>query len=99
MNIREVAVVVPIYRDYLSDEEQISLQSIVEVLGSYPLVWVKPASLRLDRVGKMFPQLKEENFDDAFFTDIHAYNTLMLSPEFYARFTAYRYILIAQLDT
>ena len=29
MNIREVAVVVPIYRDYLSDEEQISLQSIV----------------------------------------------------------------------
>ena len=99
MNIREVAVVVPIYRDYLSDEEQISLQSIVEVLGSYPLVWVKPASLRLERVGKMFPQLKEENFDDAFFTDIHAYNTLMLSPEFYERFTAYRYILIAQLDT
>ena len=43
--------------------------------------------------------MKEENFDDAFFTDIHAYNTLMLSPEFYERFTAYRYILIAQLDT
>lgn len=99
MNHREVAVVVPIYRDYLAEDEQISLQSIVDVLGGYPLVWVKPASLSLDRVGKRYPQFREENFSDACFTDIHAYNTLMLSPEFYERFAGFRYILIAQLDT
>lgn len=95
----EVAVVVPIYRDQLSEYEEISLRSIVAVLGKHPLVFVKPASLKLENVGKRFPQLREENFDAAFFTDIHAYNTLMLSPQFYQRFDRYQYILIAQLDT
>lgn len=94
----EVAVVVPIYRDHLDACEEISLRSIVKVLGGYPLVFVKPQSLRLAEVGEMFPQLREENFADAYFTNIHAYNTLMLSPEFYERFSGYTYILIAQLD-
>ena len=71
MNTQEVAVVVPIYRDYLAEDEQISLQSIVDVLGGYPLVWVKPASLSLDRVGKRYPQFREENFSDACFTYTH----------------------------
>ncbi len=95
----EVAVVVPIYRDSLSDYERVSLQSIVSVLGGYPLVFVKPRSLKLEKVGRMFPQLRQEGFDDSLFVSIHAYNTLMLSPAFYERFARYEYILIAQLDT
>lgn len=95
----EVAVVVPIYRDHLDEYERMSLRSIVDRLGGYPLVFVKPQSLRLAEVGKAFPQLREENFPDSCFTNIHAYNTLMLSTEFYERFSGYTYILIAQLDT
>lgn len=95
----EVAVVVPIYRDQLSEYEEISLRSIVNVLGKYPLVFVKPSSLKLDKVGRLFPQLREENFDATYFANIHAYNSLMLSPAFYHRFDRYQYILIAQLDT
>lgn len=95
----EVAVVVPIYRDHLDEYEQISLRSIVDKLGGYPLVFVKPESLRLDEVRRVFPQLDEECFADTYFTNIHAYNSLMLSTEFYERFSNYNYILIAQLDT
>lgn len=96
---KEVAVVVPIYRDQLSEFEEISLRSIVSVLGEYPLVFVKPQTLKLERVGRLFPGLSEENFADDYFKNIHAYNTLMLSPQFYERFQEYQYILIAQLDT
>lgn len=96
---KEVAVVVPIYRDQLSEFEEISLRSIVSVLGKYPLVFVKPQTLKLERVGRLFPGLSEENFADDYFKNIHAYNTLMLSPQFYERFQEYQYILIAQLDT
>ena len=66
----EVAVVVPIYRDQLSEYEEISLRSIVNVLGKYPLVFVKPSSLKLDKVGRLFPQLREENFDATYFANI-----------------------------
>lgn len=95
----EVAVLVPIYRDSLTEEERISLNSIVDKLKAYPIIFVKPASLSLKRVGEGYPQVMEANFDDAFFTSIHSYNTLMLSPAFYERFSLYKYILIAQLDT
>ena len=95
----EVAVLVPIYRDALGEYEEVSLRNIVTVLKDYPIFFVKPASLELAEVEKMFPQVKQECFDDSFFTNIHAYNTLMLSTAFYERFSRFEYILIAQLDT
>lgn len=94
----EVAVLVPIYRDSLTPDEEISLRSIASVLADYPIFFVKPEHLALTGVGKRFPQIGAECFDDSLFTSIHAYNTLMLSTAFYERFSQYRYILIAQLD-
>ncbi|UKI44769.1 MAG: hypothetical protein L6U16_04620 [Porphyromonadaceae bacterium] len=94
-----MAVLVPIYRDSLSEFEEVSLRNIVTVLKDYPIFFVKPASLELAEVGKMFPQVNQECFDDSFFSNIHAYNTLMLSTAFYERFSRFEYILIAQLDT
>ncbi len=95
---KEVAVLVPIYRDTLTPYEDISLRSIATVLDDYPIFFVKPEHLELTQVGKRYPQVGAENFDDTFFTDIHAYNTLMLSTAFYERFARYEYVLIAQLD-
>lgn len=60
-----------------------------------------PDSLNLDLYHRLMGKdlrLKVERFDDKNFTDVNAYNKLMLKREFYNRFKIYRHILIYQLD-
>lgn len=94
-----VTVVIPVYRLPLSDSEAFSLRRITRILGRYPLTVIKPASLDLSPLSAVFSGLLVKSFDDAYFNGIAGYNRLMLSADFYRQFTAYRYILIAQLDT
>ena len=70
----------------------------ISVLGTHPIVIVKPESLRLDALLDRHPSLLSENFADEFFADPKGYNRLMLSRGFYDRFAAYEYMLIHQLD-
>lgn len=93
-----VKVVVPIYSTALSEYEKISLRSICGVLGSHPLVVVKPESLSLEPLRGEFPMLREESFADDCFRSIASYNRLMMSDGFYSRFADTEYILICQLD-
>jgi hypothetical protein len=93
-----VAVVIPIYQAELTDAEQMSLRQCMTVLGSYPVIIVKPISLELTELKQQYPSLTFHSFEDSFFTGVAAYNRLMVSIDFYKAFTAYEYILIYQLD-
>lgn len=62
-------------------------------------VFVAPRSMVFDQTYDEFSQIRIERFDDCFFKDIHGYNNLMLSVEFYERFAGdYEYMLIHQGD-
>jgi hypothetical protein len=70
----------------------------VKVLGRYPIRLVKPQSLNLNELTERYPVLGEDGFPEVFFRGIDGYNRLLLSDEFYARYAAYEFILIHQLD-
>lgn len=93
-----VAVVIPVYQASMTDAEQMSLRQCMNVLGNYPVIVVKPATLDLTSFKQQYPSLTFQSFDDHFFTGVDAYNRLMVSVDFYKAFTAYEYILIYQLD-
>ena len=87
------AVVVPVYRDHLSDDERLSLRHLEHFLPEADKIFVMPDSLDFSRDG-----YREARFSPAFFDGIAGYNRLMLSKSFYARFRQYEFILIHQLD-
>lgn len=92
-----VAVVIPMYKNELSDYEAASLNQCMTVLGKYPIIVVKPRSLNLT-VLDGYTGIEFMDFDDAYFYDMRGYNRLMLWEGFYGRFFNYEYILIYQLD-
>lgn len=91
-------VVIPVYRLPLPAEEKLSLHQCMSVLGKHPIAIVKPEHLDIAPLLAEYPQLAVESFPDEYFTSLRGYNKLVLSEAFYRRFTAYRYMLIYQLD-
>lgn len=93
----DVCVVIPMYKAELSHLEQISLNRCVQILGNYNIAIVKPRSLDVQRFSTLVGDIID--FDDHFFDGVSGYNALMLSPHFYAAFSAkFQWILIHQLD-
>lgn len=95
-------VIVPVYKPDIKEAERASLIQCLSVLGSHAICLVGPAGLDLsvyqaifDRSGKQF---RFEAFEPAYFHSVAGYNKLMLSKCFYARFEAWEYMLIYQLD-
>lgn len=93
-----VKVVVPVYKEKLEEYELLSLKQNWKVLGAYPFVFIKPLGLDISNLLEIFPNSYEEAFDDDYFRNIAGYNRLMMSPDFYKRFSDTQYILICQLD-
>lgn len=87
------AVVIPVYRTYLSDDERLSLRHLEHFLPEAEKVFVLPDTLDFGRSG-----YREARFAPAFFGSIAGYNRLVLSRDFYARFEEFEFILIHQLD-
>ncbi len=93
-----VCVVIPVYKPDLTPYERIALTQCTQVLARYPIWLAKPRSLDVSALTIAFPTLRIQTFDDQFFTNIQAYNRLMLSPHFYEAFGQFEYMLIHQLD-
>jgi len=97
-NLKQVAIVIPIYQEFISEFEAISLRQSESVLNSYPRIAIKPHHLTLPSSTNPESFTQIISFDDHFFSGIVGYNQLMLSPSFYEKFVEYEYILIYQLD-
>jgi hypothetical protein len=89
----KIAIVVPLYKQTFTENEQLSLSQLRKVLGKYDFFCITPRSL-----STVPPDFQRINFDDHYFTSIREYSQLMLSPAFYEKFTDYTHILIYQLD-
>ncbi len=90
-----VVVVLVAYRSSLTPLEQIAVDRCFNVLGRHPMVVVAPDGVALP---SPLDRLPVERFSPSCFSGVSAYNSLMLSPDFYRRFLSYRYLLLHQLD-
>jgi hypothetical protein len=95
-----VVITIPLYQTNLRDFEIASLKQCLSVLGDFPISFVVPKNLDLTDFVKTYKLEKcsFETFNDDFFTSVLGYNRLMLSEQFYKRFTEYKHLLIYQLD-
>ncbi len=101
-NPKQVAVVIPHYREMLNEDERQSLNQCAEVLGRYALFMVLPEDIEGNSITDLFAQKKvsidRKCFPKEYFDGIRGYNQLMLSKQFYQAFVDYDYILIYQTD-
>ncbi|QTY27665.1 DUF5672 family protein [Flavobacterium sp. CS20] len=88
-------IVVPLYRNNLSDNEWLSLNNISKYYSKSDICLCIPKNLLL---GESLNKYENVRFDDFFFESVSSYNKLMLSQVFYESFKSYKYILIHQLD-
>ncbi|MBE6095226.1 MAG: hypothetical protein E7199_07140 [Schwartzia succinivorans] len=93
--MKEVIIVIPIYRETLSVCEQISLSQVRRILGRYPICFVAPEKMRRFLTNK---GCVAEFFPDKCLSSRLEYSKLLLVPDFYARFKHYQYMLLYQLD-
>lgn len=91
----KVAVVIPVYREELTELEKISLAQCRKILGRYSLVFVAPEEKNFSyfESGDMVAYFPAE-----YFQSVQTYSRLLTSPHFYAPFLDFDYILIYQLD-
>lgn len=90
-------VVIPVYKTLDIDEIMVINQAIKMTEG-FKKIFIAPDSFEADESYNDFKDIQIERFDDSFFVDVQGYNRLMLNPEFYNRFSDYKYILIHQTD-
>jgi hypothetical protein len=88
-----IAIVIPVYKEVISKNEQLSLKQLQRYLPSYDIFFMTPESLK--NIPEKFPR---KNFADHYFSNIHTYSQLLLSEHFYQEFNDYTHILIYQLD-
>lgn len=95
-------VAIPIYKEKPDALEIISLKQCLKILADYPIVFFYPQALdtrfyqNICEEFEVNPAL--ESFEDHYFKNIQGYNALLLSKEFYKRFSEYEFMLIYQLD-
>ncbi len=95
----KTAVVIPFHRPCPTPAEDASLRQTVGVLGHrWPLVLLGPESLDASNYRKTAPEATVVRFPDTCFRSINDYSRLLLSKEFYQKFSNFDYLLICQLD-
>lgn len=96
---KKVVVTIPVYRAVLSEDEEKSFRRSCAVFGQkYDVVAFAPENMDLSVYTSIFPELQVERFPAHFFRSIGDYSRLLLSEEFYERFSSFEWLLICQLD-
>lgn len=90
----QLAVVVPVYKDGLTEIEAVSWRHLQAYLSDFELRLATPSTLALPR-----HDLRRVNFAAQHFSSVASYSRLLLSPEFYTAFQDVEFILIYQLDS
>ena len=94
----KIAIVIPVYKSELTDNEKKSLLQMNSVLYKFDKYFIGPESLDFGNYYALSKGVKNRMFEKKYFGSIEGYSQLMLSPFFYKNFIEYDYILIYQLD-
>jgi hypothetical protein len=96
--ISDLIVVVPAYCEVLKDWERFAFLNNIRRLGKHTFALVVPQSMDCSQYVELAPSIEIVRFPDDNFRSADSYSLLCLSDHFYAAFSAYRYLLICQLD-
>lgn len=91
-------VVIPVYKNELSADEENCVRRYVKILEGEDIFFIAPFKINKAWYEERFPKVKWKLYKDKFFTGTKAYNHLMLDIKFYDSFKEYEYMLIAQTD-
>jgi hypothetical protein len=97
-NCHDVAILVPIYKPTLSEEELIGLRRSLHSLENRLVTFIHPRNLNLTLYQSLSPKALFQEYDEVWFSSIASYNRLLLSPEFYKGYQAFKFVLILQTD-
>jgi hypothetical protein len=101
-NVRSIIIAVPAYKPYaaLTESEHLAWLQFTQVYAAYDFCLICPDSLLVEPYQASRPAvcIRAERFANSFFTGTASYNKLLLTLDFYQRFSAYEYLLICQLD-
>ena len=95
-------VVIPVYSDTLSATAKLSVDRAIDIVGQHAICFIGPRHVQPHLAGlcqHYGRHTQSTVFDDRFFSGIKGYNRLMRSRSFYAAFSSFSHILIAQTDT
>lgn len=96
---KRVTIVVPIYKDKLEWNEEISLSRILAVFSRYPIIFILPVGKNFSYLPESDDRIRQLAVPAQWMMSLSAYNKMMLSASFYEMFANYEYIMICQLDT
>lgn len=97
--MKEVAIVIPVYKTNPSESEIKSFKQCLRVLGNYPIILVAPIGFNSNLYDQIAgKKLTSIYFDKQYFSSTKGYSKLLVSRRFYKHFLTYSSILIYQLD-
>lgn len=95
----EVVIVVPVYLHKHTNLEMLAITNNLKVLQKYFIVFVAPEGFDTTELSQFASEnVVFEYFDKHYFESIKGYNNLLMSVEFFERFSSYKYMLICQPD-
>lgn len=97
---KRACIVVPIYKEKMTDGEKKSFHQVFNILGEFDIYLVCPETLNVENYIKetTSKKVKVKYFDKKYFNGLIGYNRLMVNIYFYKSFEMFEYILIYQLD-
>ncbi len=98
LNKEDIGIVIPIYKEILTKNEQLSLRQCKKILSEYSIYFIYPKGMNLANYFTEISDAKALEFETSYFANVQGYSQLMLSPLFYKKFFIYKFILIYQLD-
>lgn len=96
--MRNIVILVPIYKNNLDPLESYSLDRSLSVLSGREILFIGSEKLDRQYYSEHYPTIPFAAYDVLYFASVIGYNQLLLSPEFYSGYTAYEFILILQTD-
>ena len=99
IHINEIkpVVVIPLYKSFISEDEETSLQHLDSHLKKYDKILCVPNSLDVEKNNR-FKNYQIVRFPDYYFKSTNSYSRLLMSKAFYETFIKWSHLLIYQLD-
>jgi hypothetical protein len=94
----ECSVIVPLYKEKLSLQEELTLKHSIFELKIKNLIFLGPTNFDYGYYLDIFKGVEIQKFDDKYFKSVEGYNSLLLNPDFYKNFHNSNFILIYQTD-
>lgn len=106
-NSQGCCIVIPVYRTIFTPVEKAAFRNFCQIFSSLPIRIVCPSGLttadgfdnEINGLLSKTPDIQVIPLDPSHFSSVDQYNLLMLDSSFYAHFTVWDYILLAQLDS